>query len=436
VNFNAERDSLTPWINSLPEDWHCSRIGNVADVLFSNVDKHTIDDEEPVRLCNYIDVYKNGRITQKLEFMEASAEKREIQKFQVQRGDVLSTKDSETPDDIAISALVDDDLPGVLCGYHLALMRPRSKNLYGPYLAWVHSSKRFRAQYEARAVGVTRFGLSQYAFRAARLPLPPLPEQKRIAAYLDASCAAIDAAVAAKRRQIETLAMLLHATLTQILKRGLKKEVVMKPSGEAWLDDIPSHWWMKRIKDIAQLKSGEGISAEEISAADQFPVYGGNGLRGYTSSFTHDGYFPLIGRQGALCGNINYASGKFWATEHAVVVTPLRQCDVMWLGEILRIMNLNQYSNAAAQPGLSVDRIKYLRLPVPPVEEQVAIARHIREANEKLTNLNSNLDEQVKSLTAYRKSLIHECVTGQRRVTDEDVKRAEAQWPSARNLQN
>jgi len=108
----------------------------------------------------------------------------------------------------------------------------------------------------------------------------------------------------------------------------------------------------------------------------------------------------------------------------------------MWLGEILRIMNLNQYSNAAAQPGLSVDRIKYLRLPVPPVEEQVAIARHIREANEKLTNLNSNLDEQVKSLTAYRKSLIHECVTGQRRVTDEDVKRAEAQWPSARNLQN
>jgi type I restriction enzyme, S subunit len=149
VNFNAERDSLTPWINSLPEDWHRTRIDNVADVLFSNVDKHTIDEEEPVRLCNYIDVYKNDRITQKLEFMEASAEKREIQKFQVQRGDVLSTKDSETPDDIAISALVDEDLPGVLCGYHLALMRPRSKNLSGPYLAWVHSSKQFRAQYEA-----------------------------------------------------------------------------------------------------------------------------------------------------------------------------------------------------------------------------------------------------------------------------------------------
>lgn len=184
MNLNAEKDSLTPWTNSLPEDWHCTRIDNVADVLFSNVDKHTVDDEEPVGLCNYIDVYKNGRITRQLEFMEASAEKREIQRFRVQRGDVLSTKDSETPDDIAISALVDDDLPGVLCGYHLALMRPRSKNLYGPYLAWVHSSKQFRAQYEARAVGVTRFGLPQYAFRAARLPLPPLPEQKRIAAYL------------------------------------------------------------------------------------------------------------------------------------------------------------------------------------------------------------------------------------------------------------
>jgi len=251
VNFNAERDSLTPWINTLPEDWACTRIDNLADVLFSNVDKHTVDDEEPVRLCNYVDVYKNDRITRDLEFMEASAELREIKKFQIQRGDVLSTKDSETPDDIAISALVDEDLPNVLCGYHLALMRPRSQNLHGPYLAWVHASKQFRTQYEARAVGVTRFGLPQYAFRAARFPLPPLPEQKRIAAYLDASCAAIDAAVAAKRRQIEVLRTMLSSIIAQSAVHGLNESVGRWDTVWPWFQEVPRHWCYGHLKRFA-----------------------------------------------------------------------------------------------------------------------------------------------------------------------------------------
>ena len=103
MNFSAKTDSLTPWINFLPKDWHYTRIDNVADVFFSNVDKHTFDDEELVRLCSYIDVYKNDHITRNLEFMKASAELREIKRFQIQPGDVLSTNDSETPDDIAIT---------------------------------------------------------------------------------------------------------------------------------------------------------------------------------------------------------------------------------------------------------------------------------------------------------------------------------------------
>ena len=108
----------------------------------------------------------------------------------------LATKDSEEADDIAIPALVADDLPGVICGYHLALIRPRSKRITGDFLAWLHRSKQFRAQYEAKAVGVTRFGLSQYAFRSALIPLPPLEEQIRINCYLDKSCAAIDSIAA------------------------------------------------------------------------------------------------------------------------------------------------------------------------------------------------------------------------------------------------
>ena len=196
MNRIEESTILAPWINSVPENWEICRLDSVADVLFSNVDKHTIEGEVPVRLCNYVDVYKNERITAVLDFMEASADPREIQKFQIRRGDVLATKDSEEADDIAIPALVAEELPGVICGYHLAMIRPRSKRITGEFLAWLHRSKQFRAQYEAKAIGVTRFGLSQYAFRAALIPIPPIEEQLRINAYLDFSCAAIDSIAA------------------------------------------------------------------------------------------------------------------------------------------------------------------------------------------------------------------------------------------------
>ena len=192
----CEMKALAPWAETIPTVWDVCRLDAVAEVLFSNVDKHTIEGETYVRLCNYIDVYKNEYITSAIEFMEASAETREIVKFQIRKGDVLATKDSEEADDIAIPALVAEELPGVICGYHLALIRPRSHRITGEFLAWLHRSKQFRAQYEAKAVGVTRFGLSQYAFRSALIPVPPWDEQERINQYLLHSCTAIDAVAA------------------------------------------------------------------------------------------------------------------------------------------------------------------------------------------------------------------------------------------------
>lgn len=196
MNRTEEINALAPWTRYVPQGWKICRLDVVADVFFSNVDKHSIESETPVLLCNYVDVYKNERITKAVNFMEATAEPREIEKFQIRLGDVLVTKDSEEADDIAIPALVVEELPGVICGYHLALIRPRSKLITGDFLAWLHRSKQFRAQYEAKAVGVTRFGLSQYAFRSALIPIPPIKEQVLINNYLDQSCSAIDSIAA------------------------------------------------------------------------------------------------------------------------------------------------------------------------------------------------------------------------------------------------
>lgn len=186
--ISEDQTDVTPWIKSIPPDWCVRRLDAVCDIVFSNVDKHTTEGEIPVKLCNYVDVYNNNRITAALDFMEASADEREIAKFQLRRNDVLATKDSEESDDIAIASLVAEELPGVLCGYHLAMIRPRSERITGQFLAWLYASKDFRAQFEAKAIGVTRFGLSQDAFKTAQIPLPPRPEQERISVYLESRC--------------------------------------------------------------------------------------------------------------------------------------------------------------------------------------------------------------------------------------------------------
>ena len=192
-----------------------------------------------------------------------------------------------------------------------------------------------------------------------------------------------------------------------------------KPSGISWLGDIPEHWQEKKLKYLANLKSGEFINAENISPVGDFPVLGGNGLRGYTNIYTHKGNYILIGRQGALCGNINLAVGKFYATEHAVVVTILDESDTSWLAELLRTMNLNQYSQASAQPGLAVETIKNLPIPFPPYEEQKTISLFLSQETKRIDFTISQIDKEISLLQEYRTALISEVVTGKIDIREE-----------------
>lgn len=137
---------------------------------------------------------------------------------------------------------------------------------------------------------------------------------------------------------------------------------------------IPQEWEEKRLGEICTyFKSGEGITSKDISENGQYPVYGGNGLRGYTDKkYTHDGAYILIGRQGALCGNINYVTGKCYISEHAIAVQT--KGDLSWLRYKLDFWNLNRYSESSAQPGLSVEKLVRYKLTVPPLAEQRKIA--------------------------------------------------------------
>ena len=190
----------------------------------------------------------------------------------------------------------------------------------------------------------------------------------------------------------------------------------MKDSGIEWIGEVPEEWGITKLKYICRMQSGNNLTSLEISSENDggkiFPVYGGNGQRGYYSDFTNEGNYCLVGRQGALAGNVHFVSGKFWATDHAIVVYEHTHAYSKYLCYLLKAMNLNQYAfETSAQPGLSVEKILQLEMIHCPKGEQTQIADFLDKKVAQLDEVKSLLEEQIKTLEDYRRSLIYETVT-------------------------
>jgi len=224
INPNRHEFNETK-IGRIPYDWKLSKISDIAEVIVSNVDKKVEENETPVLLCNYLDVYQNDYITSNLNFMNGSASEAEIEKFSLKRGDVLLTKDSETAEDIASAAVVVDTIPNLLCGYHLAILRPDKGDMDSHYLAKTLLHSRVHNQFVTKANGVTRYGLTLSVLNNAAIPVPSLPEQFEIAKILSTWDRAIDRV----RRLIEAKQRLKANLVTKLLSGdtrfpGLKSE--------------------------------------------------------------------------------------------------------------------------------------------------------------------------------------------------------------------
>ena len=390
--------------------------------------KKTVEGEKTVRLCNYMDVYKNEYITSSLPFMWATARNSEITKFLLKKGDVIITKDSEKPDDIAVPAYVIDSFEYLVCGYHLALIRPNQRYVLGSFLSKSIQLDFYRNYFYKLANGSTRFGLTTDSIHGVTLRLPSIREQKKIAEILTS----VDRVIELTEREINKL---------KDLKKGIMQELLTKGIGHTKFKDspvgkIPEGWEVKKL----------GMISEKIQDGTHFSPQSKTGPYKYiTSKNIRYGYVDL--------SSISYISQE----DHNLIY---KRCDVK-LGDVLFTKDGANTGNAALNPiaepfsllssvafircdediihnyfilyfllspifqkfirdsmtGNAITRItlstlKNFKINLPPYSEQVKIANVLNSLDH---NLKMNKEKLIK-LENIKKGLMQDLLTGKVRV--------------------
>lgn len=401
---------------------------SIAAYVISNVDKVPSEDELPVRLCNYSDVYNNEFITQRLEFMACTATRDEIRKFGLAVDDVLITKDSEAWDDIGVPAVVVETADDLVCGYHLAQIRPHASALSGRFLHRCLQAKAIRTQLELAANGVTRFGLPKSDIGSMRLPVPPIAAQHAIAGYLDHETGRIDALIAAKEHVLGLLIEKRVALIATVVTRGLDPEAKLRESGVPWLGEIPAHWeterarWLFHERDVRSENGDEelltvshltGVTPRSEKNVNMFEAE------------TNEGY--------KLCESGDLVINTLWAWMGAMGIAPVKgivspaynvyapgpRLAPPYIDVLVRLpvfaQEVTRYSKGVWSSRLRLypEGFFEVYLPVPPMNEQHAIIEHVARETASLDAVRVAIESTIALLKERRAALIAAAVTGQ-----------------------
>lgn len=245
---------------------------------------------------------------------------------------------------------------------------------------------------------------------------PPNKEQQSIATYLDKKCGEIDELITLQEEMITKLQSYKQSVITEAVTKGLNKNVPLKDSGIEWMGEIPDCWKVVKIKYLAKIKSGDSISSNEIIQEGIYEVYGGNGLMGYCNKKNVDGFNIIIGRVGALCGNVRLISDSKYITDNALILNCFDNALYPYMYIMLKAANLNNLNTSNAQPLITGSKVLNVSLPIPPLSEQQSIADYLDQKCSEIDELISIKQQKIEKLKDYKKSLIFECVTGKRKV--------------------
>ncbi|MPZ67987.1 MAG: hypothetical protein GEU71_00470 [Actinobacteria bacterium] len=386
------------------------------------MDKKSVEGDIPVSLCNYVDVYKNDLISSDMEFMRATATASQLRVFELRRGDVLITKDSETADDIGVPAYVPEDLDGVVCGYHLSILRANPRIVDSAFLAWVLRSDSARQHFTAMANGITRFAIGYSDIGSLSIPLPPLDRQQAIARILDEEAAKIDALIEMK----DKLKDLLHDETETLLAMRL------------WPDPLPSNWRMTPLMRLTQsdrpIMYGIVLPGPNVTTGVPL-VKGGDVSNGRLNLdvLNKTGYeieapfararlkggdvvLTIRGKYGDCALVPDQLLGAN-ITQDIARISPRKSVNGLWLLRVLQSRPIREkISNealGAAVQGVNIRDVKRYRVPVPPLDEQGALVAEIERHLKRVTEISAQLDAARTKLVEYRAAFITAAVTGE-----------------------
>ncbi len=428
--YPAYRDSGVEWIGQVPEHWESKRLRHIASFTNSNVDKKSYDGQEAVSLCNYTDVYYNDFITADMPFMQATASATEIKQFSLKKGDVIITKDSEDPSDIGIPSLVAEDVPGVICGYHLTMIRTACADT-SRLLHRVLQSHPTQAHFFVEAPGITRYGLGQDAIGDVRVCLPPRQDRGFVADSIDRETARIDALIAKKTRFIELLKEKRQALITHAVTKGLNPKAKMKASGVEWIGEVPEHWVAIKFNHVARVT--EGLVDPKAHPYREMVLIAPNHIESGTGK--------ILGLETAVFQNAE--SGKYTCKKGAVIYSKIRPalakvaiapCDCLcsadmypmdctdrtypeWLFYLMLSPPFTSWaileSDRVAMPKINRESLADLRVFLPPMDEQLAAVAWLKAQVEKLEIVSLKTQHSIDLLKERRAAFITAAVTGQ-----------------------
>ena len=346
------------------------KLGDVADVYVSGVDKKTILDEQPVRLCNYTDVYYNWTIRKEMSegFMSASARPNEIARFRLRAGQVVMTKDSETRSDIGHSAFVADDFEDVILGYHCALISPHEGKLSGQYLNGLLRTRHI-SDYLSRNAGGSgqRFYLSDSTIKAMPISLPPYDAQLRIAGVLGS----IDEKIELNRRKIAELEALAKTIYDYWFVQFDFPDATGRPyksSGGKMVwngqlkREVPEGWEVAMLESIFTVCSGKD---HKHLPDGKFPILGSGGIMRYGSEYLYDGESVLIPRKGTL-NNVMFMQTPFWTVDTMFFTRAKRPHLMKYVYMTIRDFDFARLNTGTGVPSMTSSIINRIAITVPP----------------------------------------------------------------------
>ena len=426
-------------MSAVPSGWKVERLKDVARVNANALPAGTDADYEfdylEISNVNYNGVVSTDAI-EHLRFEDAPSRARR----RVASGSTVISSVRPNLQAVAFFASAPKHL---ICSTGFNVVEPQSNKL-APQFTYYHLlSENARQYFEAAATGVGYPAIGDKDFNAFTVTLPPLPEQQRIATYLAASCAAIDAAVSAKRRQLDTLEALRKSIIQRAVTFGIEANPKLRQVNSDWIREVPSHWDVCRVKRVvACMDYGIGVSTGDEG---RYPVLKMGNVQDGEIQFAKLDFIDevddnLILERGDLLYNRTnspdqvgkaaiFRKSRADAITFASYLVRLRvnhRVNAWYLNYVLNSSGFLAFARRLAVPSVQQSNLNSTRyaqmfIPLPPIEEQKAILSFLNEKTAAVDTVVATIQTQIDTLTAYRKSLIHECVTGQRRVTEADV---------------